>query len=1436
ALAGPAAKGTPEARRKAFESVFDTQLEDLERFVSLPAGPQGQSVDIEWDPQTGSVISRIRLGEGQGEILLHGAAAGRVQDGRIAYEVQADPEPVTPLSAAALRDLKGRIFGVWTDAAGSRWMIRRPGADTLRRATADPNARIRRDIEAKRAELSLLERQQVHVWTHPSGGEVIQEGRIRRLPEPYRYDRERSAAFNRPAIERLRAGIAELRAQLDLKPVEQEDPRGRGRDGGGAPIEIDIWEKDGRHFAYDEAKFNGDRITASRTLRDMLDISDLPEEVIRQLIASWSPPEWVELAARLDPREMTLSLDGALWRMHVTYGGFVGATVKSIHTPYARPLRLTYRDDKVMLRIVDLDGGEIDTVRHDQPFRVEARFLEAPEGYPTLYLDREGEDTDQELTLLPLRDKRGRTDLSAYRTGILYAKTRRHAGREEQPGLYRNSRYVTEARLPAARAEHKRETDYSATISAKDYAGTWAVTAVTGRLGDDPAAVEAGDATGKAAGSGAIASRPFAGSPYIGEAKIAADGRSAWLVIAGKDGVWAFDSVEMKAVGEPGSDFQSLSIRFARSLAAEAEPQPGGGGLLPLPEGRDLYFPPSDPAIHFRLDDARTYAALELEPIPDLPFQITLAKRESGRLAGAWYEERPTGSFGAGGQQTWAREPKIDGITVLQDQRKRDLPTTAFYPFGADPHAGHAAQRTLFLHGKQLPVSYGDAIAVESRSDGVSYRHSYMDQMPPETIARAWQQAGVTDPEGHQGLFLTATFTAAVAPGIKRLGFNGFDLAWVLDFADNNGIARFTDASADRKPTGVLVTPTDGYLELETSAPIPYATPLPFELLRGEARIADLAMRKVTGEEAKGREDRLYRSPLLHFVDTGSNAPALAPAPAGAVTIDTARADGETAPVFKAQLKTSETEPPALLVAPVALRTVSDPDRLGETWQKALERAAACWTDPQVRVNPRAAIPPFSKFIFTEFGSRKIGLDLGDHAAVLLMRDEAGRLSGELAAAYSQTGADDKKRAAFISMGEQTGGASDAFWTAEEFVWDEVTYRASALLDLNALARQISRPLESARRFRDNRVRSLLTFYARAVRDSAQKSAAIPDCKIDELLVGVGRRAPSVLARLQPRLVKREGGEWVPDTLARSYLASLYVPGDAIRALEQYAKIDEAYQAMALALVGAGSAAALSRIGYVAAAATANLAADLADVAYFGVKGVLDYQQAEAFYDYSRGAAAVYGSGLYEEAVGARQSGLWAAAGVLLPGLGALSSVSELRHLGKIEEGARLARRLGTVTEASLAGLARAEKQALLAYLAEIRRATALAGQPGLRGTANRLLRGGGREVTDADRAVMAGWDAYAAARLARVDRGASIAARIDKVEPAMLARLSDSQRADLATWLQDIKTRAEVLRSGKFEGRIRGVSAREAELARQLESAGFAADAAAGGGRAGAA
>jgi hypothetical protein len=223
-------------------------------------------VRVDWDPAAGDVEVTIDHGEGRGETVLHGGASGTIDDqGQLSWDAAADPEPVTHLSPEFQARIAQMIFGVWKDGDDT-WMIRPPDGRMPGREVAElPEKAV--EVAELRERISELRATRVHVWEGPGGGRVIQkEYKDLRSLGDYEYLRDESRAFNAEEIAALEARLAEMQAETGRGWFAGNDPLGMSR-------------------------------AARRTLRDVRDIAELPQEIINELVASWSPPEWIELAA-----------------------------------------------------------------------------------------------------------------------------------------------------------------------------------------------------------------------------------------------------------------------------------------------------------------------------------------------------------------------------------------------------------------------------------------------------------------------------------------------------------------------------------------------------------------------------------------------------------------------------------------------------------------------------------------------------------------------------------------------------------------------------------------------------------------------------------------------------------------------------------------------------------------------------------------------------------------------------------------------------------------------------------------------------------------------------------------------------------------------------------------------------------------------------------
>ena len=374
-------------------------------------------------------------------------------------------------------------------------------------------------------------------------------------------------------------------------------------------------------------------------------------------------------------------------------------------------------------------------------------------------------------------------------------------------------------------------------------------------------------------------------------------------------------------------------------------------------------------------------------------------------------------------------------------------------------------------------------------------------------------------------------------------------------------------------------------------------------------------------------------------------------------------------------------------------------------------------------------------------------LFVGDHAAALLIRDELVKALWRVQPDIKKVALGEIDTRGFRSMARRSPGtAGDSFWqdsvvtyVKKRVPWSfknlfsgdlirsmseqsTVKLRLVETLDEAAIAKRFGTDQADARKWAEKATREAAgDLYAKV--DAAIARASGNSCDLAELLVVAGQNPDPFVARLLPRLVKRKGvagpprvvkGKkvpgplarqyWVADKLARGFVERLGTGAKTVRAIEQYAALDDAYKAMGVALVTAGAGAALTAGGYAGAGLTAALVGDTIDAAYFGVKGLKQYQRAEEFYEFAQGAAPVLGRDVLLTAEAQRENGVMAAVGAVLPGVGALSNMAQLRHLkhldhlNTIKQGEKVFAGKGAKSLENFDKLPASDKTAMMAY------------------------------------------------------------------------------------------------------------------------------------------
>ncbi len=331
-----------------FDEARAGAAKDLTRHHTMEVGDNDDRLELDCDPVNNGFEIRIRANEtsqgaGDGfDLQLNGdvTSAPAIESDDTTLTVRPSDSAMSVLTGEELRRLKGAVFGKWRGGNGDIWEIApssggpRPQEPAER--PADRIAGLERQIERIRSD-------KVYKWKNTETGEVVVQDKFKRLKELFEFlGQDFRRADGTEEIARLRKRIAEIRAASTPLPVDANDPvrmNEMGAGGEAQPLGIRVTDTDGYSWTYDSAVLSAGRITAKRTLRDMRDATNLPKKVMRQAIASWSPPEWIELEVRVEVDTRQVYMTGQRWRMHVTYDGD-SHEIGSIHTPYPRNLRL----------------------------------------------------------------------------------------------------------------------------------------------------------------------------------------------------------------------------------------------------------------------------------------------------------------------------------------------------------------------------------------------------------------------------------------------------------------------------------------------------------------------------------------------------------------------------------------------------------------------------------------------------------------------------------------------------------------------------------------------------------------------------------------------------------------------------------------------------------------------------------------------------------------------------------------------------------------------------------------------------------------------------------------------------------------------------------------------------------------------------------------
>lgn len=796
------------------------------------------------------------------------------------------------------------------------------------------------------------------------------------------------------------------------------------------------------------------------------------------------------------------------------------------------------------------------------------------------------------------------------------------------------------------------------------------------------------------------------GRQRSGRAVVAGNGSDVSLVLSGPEGQEYYELVEADAVRfaeGTGKFLGGVSLRFSRTsepvmtaegeatAAARAFPVPTDQGLLTFEkEGRYL-------DLHVVWGGAESrYLRVDLA-----------ADRSEDKLEGVWNQELGD-ELSGGGLASWIRgTPRVDGVLVVDDQLDPAAGTS--YPYTAEGTAieDFSRRRTLVVYGVNLP-DMADGAAVESLSSSIGYTPDFRSgDDRRRTIDEAFARAGVEPAADADVFIVTANLNAGVTPGSKTLSVNGAPAAWPLVFADQAARLRF--ARSGNVPTEVFYEGDSGFVEISYQTDMPIRE-VAIRLLMGDRIPEEIGVLLASRQDDDDPLFTTFRSETfqLYSREDERRSP---PEDGNALRV----------PVLEGMVLQAALldRAQAVTIPPVARAEIlSNPSQLGALWKEALDRVAACngETVEDYEAYQLEDAENVSRLVITELQSRNIPLKKGDQAAALLIRDEFVKLTLELLPDFERQAGDiAQARAARKRARQSPGIAASPFWhhsevlfVKEGFFWDEETdYRLADTLDPQKIAEQNGVTEEEARTWAEEQTVAAAKAHVEKMEMAASRALEAGDCDIGELLLIAGHRSEPVVSRIMPRLVKLESipgppprQYWVADRTAQGFVKGLYIPGAAVRALDEYAEADTAVAAAVAAIATAGLSLGLE----VAGAAAASVWVSLTDAAVgllMGAFGVEKYYAGEDYYEFAQGAATALGSDVLDSAEARRQSAVMTALGVILPAAAGASNLNQLRHFKNVQKGRALFERLGGAID-DAADLPQAQQAALASYYADM--------------------------------------------------------------------------------------------------------------------------------------
>jgi hypothetical protein len=724
--------------------------------------------------------------------------------------------------------------------------------------------------------------------------------------------------------------------------------------------------------------------------------------------------------------------------------------------------------------------------------------------------------------------------------------------------------------------------------------------------------------------------------------------------------------------------------------------------------------------------------------------------------------------------------PTIVSVVPSHDQLAYQNGSPVYKHPSSSPD-GHAS-RVLLVLGKDLPRKWGDA-KIASTDQSVSYTIMKLAQDPSDSyqdqLTNALHRVLVgLDPSTQDAvtamdsMLVKADLTRTVLPGTKTLTLNGAAGSWQLQFGDTTGELHFIRArdEATFEDCDDVFLPETIRIELRTSVALSLSQVDLLVRQNGQPAVvggqssvtATLVSPAVPSSPAGpgGSPPPVYRyrtDPIqiadLQSAQTAQNGLIWSAKPKD--KLDAEMKDHELLQSEQVSTSALAADPTTAAAFPSVEVTVRrTPAELGKLWKEALTTAANCAGKPVddfSTLSAEQATEITNYILFTTddlasrflsgnpFYARSLTVQIRDHAAMLLLRDEFVRmmqsqadqlptLQGDaVVRGFKRMVAPYADNPAFplshirVSPPPSGGCAPGSFDTM--ITSPLLTLRGqhdcpfSYAFSDSFLQQAFGTDQAAAERWSLAAVQQGLDRYRAAVNQTLNKAQGLDSCDVIGLLKLTGYSFDPVVNRLLPKLMRLDDSDgtaqWVPDMPARGAVSGLSTLAEAVRAQQDYSDLDTQAIIMAASAVvmlpalvsGAPLAALLTAMGNVAVAAVDA-----------GVQ-IHQYVDHQAELQRAKGASLVLGTDRLTQAE-LSATPLWqtvmALANVGLASVDVLGAISQASKAGSIARGAELVSQIENGGVDALRAMSAADQRDVLAFIADAEMTRAAKGEAAL--------------------------------------------------------------------------------------------------------------------------